>query len=517
MTMPLPRVSEHPDTRAPNGRAAAPVANGSLPDANEHPADPSPHIAVLGAGVCGLYAARTLVERGARVTVLERSDIVGGLAGGRRRGENYYDFGVHQLHTFDKAIFEDIRALMGERLVPVQKAALIRYGDGYRRYPLEFFDLLTGIPIWTLARALVGLVAQQAINRLRPGRDPRDAEEALIQLYGRPLYRFFFRDFTHRYWGIPPTDLSASFVRSKMPRLSAVDVIKKALSRFGVKEAPEAAVESASREETLWYSRSGAREMPMALADHVRERGGDVQLESPVTGFEVDVDPVAGRRRVRAVRCGHAGTERRTPCDACLSTIPIAALVRALGDAAPPDVQAAARELRHKAVAVYGFLIRKPKVLDAQYVYYRDRIFHRLAEPANSGMFVHPAGHTVLLAEMTCDIGDDRWSGGDATRRRIVADMAAEGLLAEADIVETHVFTDEYAYPVFALGFEPHLAKVEAFLATFDNLRSTGRQGAFCYPNMHSAMRMGADTAEAMLAAMRPTEDHRTFDIASSA
>ena len=31
---------------------------------------------------------------------------------------------------------------------------------------------------------------------------------------------FFFRDFTHRYWGFPPTELSATFVRSKMPRLS---------------------------------------------------------------------------------------------------------------------------------------------------------------------------------------------------------------------------------------------------------------------------------------------------------
>lgn len=486
--------------------AAAPASMATTN--GHHPAAPPadrPHVVVLGAGVCGLYAAHTLAGRGARVTVLEKAEIVGGLAGGRERNGNFYDFGVHQLHAFDAGVFEDIRALMGERLIPTQKAALIRYGNGYRRYPLEFFDLLTGIPAWTLARAMAGLVAQQVVNRLRPGRAPANAEEALIQLYGRPLYGFFFRDFTHRYWGIPPAELSATFVRSKMPRLSAVDIVKKALARFGVKDDADAAVESALRDETLWYSPTGAREMPMALADAIAARGGEVRLDAAVSTVVVDDGAADGARRIRAVRYTHDGGEHEVACDACLSTIPVSALVRALGEHAPADVAAAGAALRHKAVAVYGLLVRKPRVLDAQYVYYRDRIFHRIAEPANSGMSVQPAGHTIVLVELTCDVGDDRWNGGEATRRRIVADMQAEGLVAPEDIVEWHVFADAHAYPVFDLGFEPHLARIEAHLAGFANLRSTGRQGAFCFPNMHGAMRMGADAAVALLAGLGAT------------
>ncbi len=476
--------------------------NSATPSTNGHagPAasasDPA-HVVVLGAGVCGLYAARVLVERGLRVTVLERGEVVGGLAAGRERGGNFYDFGVHQLHAFDREIFDDIRALMGERMIAVEKRALIRYGKGYRRYPLEFADLLGGIPPWTLAWAMAGLIAQQAVNRLRPI-TAVSAEDALIQLYGRPLYRFFFRDFTHRYWGIPPAELSATFVRQKMPRLSAVDVVKKALGRLGVKEAGAAAVESALAEETLYYSRSGAREMPLALADHIRARGGAIHLESPVTGIDAERDPATGRLAVRAVRYAQGDVTRTIACDACLSTIPLAVLVRALGQAAPDEVRAAAGHLRHLPVAVYGFLVKRPRVLDAQYVYYRNRSFHRLAEPKSCGMHVAPEDHTVLLAETTCEIGDDRWNGGEATRRRMIADMEAEGLLAADDIAEVHVFRDAFAYPVYALGFEPHLAQVEAFLAGFANLRSTGRQGAFCYPNMHGAMRLGAQAAEAI-------------------
>lgn len=535
----------------------------------------SPHVVVLGAGVCGLYAARVLVERGVRVTVLERADVVGGLAAGRERAGNHYDFGVHQLHAFDRAIFEDIRAIMGERMIAVEKAALIRYGKGYRRYPLEFGDLLGGIPPWTLARAMTGLVTQQAANRLRPS-EPQNAEEALIQLYGRPLYGFFFRDFTHHYWGIPPTELSATFVRQKMPRLSAVDVVKKALSRLGAKESSDAAVESALAGETLYYSRTGAREMPMALADYIRSRGGAVCLQSPVTGIETARDPASGRLTVRAVRYDQGGRTETLECDACLSTLPLAVLIRALGDAAPDpapggspngssprghlngsapggaingsapggaingsasggtpngsasdgspaaldynapavvpgDVREAAEHLRHLPVAVYGFLVRRPRVLDAQYVYYRDRSFHRLAEPKNCGMQVTPEDHTVLLAETTCAIGDDRWNGGEATRRRMIADMEAEGLLRADEVVETHVFHDEFAYPVFALGFEPHLARVEAFLGAFANLRATGRQGGFCYPNMHGAMRMGANAAVSLVESL-PAPAHPERD-----
>ena len=170
---------------------------------------------------------------------------------------------------------------MGERLIPSEKVALIRYGKGYRRYPLEFMDLLTGIPPWTLTRALAGLTWQQLLNRRRQA-EPANAEEALIRLYGKPLYHFFFRDFTHRYWGFPPTELSATFVRSKMPRLSAVDFVKKALGRLGMKEQSGETVEGATARETLWYSRSGSREMPMALADVVREQGVDLDGVLPL-------------------------------------------------------------------------------------------------------------------------------------------------------------------------------------------------------------------------------------------
>ncbi|MFZ4593138.1 MAG: FAD-dependent oxidoreductase, partial [Verrucomicrobiaceae bacterium] len=64
----------------------------------------SPHIAILGGGPCGLYAARVLSRAGHAVTLLDKGDRPGGLATSHERGGNWYDLGCHMLHEFDKEI-----------------------------------------------------------------------------------------------------------------------------------------------------------------------------------------------------------------------------------------------------------------------------------------------------------------------------------------------------------------------------------------------------------------------------
>ena len=194
----------------------------------------SKHVIVLGGGPCGLYAARVLSRAGIAVTVIERDSRPGGLATSHKRGENWYDMGCHMLLEFDREIYEDIMELMGDESIPVELDAKIRWAGSFYRYPLQFQDMIRGIPFFKLVFYTLGLFYAQFRKTLVPW-VPKNAEEALIQLYGTPLYKFFFKDFTHSYWGIHPRELSATFITTKMPRLSAVDVLKKALAKFGVK------------------------------------------------------------------------------------------------------------------------------------------------------------------------------------------------------------------------------------------------------------------------------------------
>jgi protoporphyrinogen oxidase len=452
-------------------------------------------IAILGGGPCGLYAARVLTQAGQQVTVIDQGDRPGGLATSHQRGKNWYDLGCHMLHKFDAEIFADIYQLMGAESIPVELNAKIRWAGAFYRYPLQPKDMLRGIPFFTLCYYLIGLFGAQLRNKISP-RTPKDAEEALIMLYGSPLYRFFFRDFTHRYWGMHPRELSATFITTKMPRLSAVDVFKKWLAKLGIKSQNVHAVESALSEETLHYSRTGAEAMPRTLATAITAAGGTIIQGATVT--RLTRDEASGAIRQITYRRADQ-TEETIDCDACLSTIPLPALVRAMHPAAPPDVITAAAELRYKPIAIYGLLVKKNQCFDSLYIYYRDRAFHRVGEPKNAGLVVDPPDHTVLIVETTCEIGDAKWTGSPAFLDQIFADLEKENLCTRADVVETHLLHSETGYPVFALGFEPHLDLIKKWIAQSSNLQSTGRQGGFTYPNMHTAMRMGATAAQHIL------------------
>ena len=437
-----------------------------------------------------MYAALTLAKAGKKVTLLEKEEVTGGLARGHKRGENFYDLGCHMLHAFDKEIFETIKGIMGEERIEVPLNATIKWAGAFYRYPLQFGDMVKGMPKIMLIRCSVGLLWYQFLNKLNP-KEPQNAEDALIQLYGKPLYRFFFKDFTENYWGFPTTELSATFITTKMPRLSAVDVIKKALGKFGLKEKEGGAVESALAEETLHYSRNGAEGMARCLAGEIEKLGCRVITNAEVCGIRREGDRIASITYRDTQEEGVE--EHEISCEEVISTIPIHDFVKASGDLAPAEVLEAADQLRTKPIAVYGLLVNKEKAINSLYIYYRSRCFHRVGEPKNAGLTVRPADHTVLIVETTCEVGDDKWNGDQSFIDKIAADLEDEGICKKEEIVETHVLRTQHGYPVFGLGFEPHLKAVQDFVGSLENVRSVGRQGGFCYPNMHSAMRMGAD------------------------
>ncbi len=451
-------------------------------------------VIIIGGGVCGLYAARRLTREGVRVCIVEKESCFGGLAAGRCVGGNFYDQGVHMLHEHDREIYKDCMLMMGKESVAVELNARIRWEGRFYRYPLQFGDMIKGMAPLTLGHAVISLFLSQIRNKIAPW-EPENCEQALIQLYGRALYRFFFEDFTHRYWGRHPSQISAMFVKRKMPRLTAVDAIKKVLGYIGIKERKGRGVESALLSETLHYSATGSEALPRSIAGQVRKDGGRLFPDSIIKNIEVS----EGKVHCVDIINSRTGKIKTLTCDQVISTIPVTDLVHYLRPEAPAEVIESCHHLQWLPIVIYGVLLKRDRAMDALYTYYRERVFHRVGEPKNAGLKVNPDGHTVLIVEMTCNQGDEKWRGTEEMKEMVVADLCSEGLCERDDVVEINIIRNRHAYPVFALGYERHYELVKKYLEGIDNLQSIGRQGGFSFPGMHSAMRMGAAAAENIL------------------
>jgi len=440
-------------------------------------------VIIIGAGVCGLYAGLTFVRNGKSVLIIEKEPRVGGLAAGFKFGENYCDFGVHMLHAFNQEIFEDCAELMGEERIEAALDARIRWGNTTCRYPLKFGDMLRAMPLFTLFRCVAGLLIAE-VSGSKKRSNIENAEEALISYYGTPLYEFFFEEFTDKYWGIHPRELSAEFVRRKMPRLSAIDFIRKCMPAFGAKQND--LVESALNVETLHYSKTGTETLPRSLSQEFERLGGVIKKDTSITAItelknEYNIFTNSASWRANLI----------------LNTAPVGSFIEMLS--CPDLVVEAASKLSYKPTVVWALLVKRDKCMEGLYTYYRNRLFHRVGEPKNAGLEVKPDGHSILIVETTCDVGDDKWNDSEAIREQIVQDLEEEGIINSRDIVDWLHLKNAYAYPVYDLNFDSRLNTVTDWIDSKKTIASTGRQGGFTYPAMHTAMQMGKDAALKML------------------
>lgn len=444
-------------------------------------------VLIIGSGVCGLYTGLTLARSGAKVTILEKESRIGGLAAGFKFGDNYCDFGVHMLHAFNQEIYEDCAALMGDERIEAALDARIRWGGSSCRYPLRFRDMLKAMPPFTLFRCVGGLLVAE-ITGAKKSTDINNAEDALIAFYGTPLYEYFFEEFTHKYWNIHPRDLSAEFIRRKMPRLSAVDVLRKLLP-FGKKNQSDL-TESALDTETLHYSKTGAETLPRALASEFTKLGGEILTDATLTN--ISLIPCQAEY-------SHSGEVNHWQGDHIISTAPLHSLFSLLGKTAPDKIHASVAALKYKPTIVFALLVKKEKAMNGLYTYYRNRTFHRVGEPKNAGLIVKPDGHTMLIVESTCEIDDYKWVGSDEYKKEVIHDLEDEGICEADEIIEWNLMRSAHGYPIYTNGFDAHLAEIQTWIDEQNNLSSTGRQGAFCYPAMHSAMQLGKNTADEII------------------
>lgn len=434
------------------------------------------HIAILGGGLAGLFAAYHLTEAGFPVTVYEEKDRIGGNCVTYRSGDFYFDSGAHRFHDMDWVATETIKGLLGDCLKRTDTPSRVYSGGKLVDFPLSALNLLKSLGMLGFARSTY----QIARSRLMGPREPEGNLKGYVtRTYGSEIAERFLLNYSEKLWGITPDRLSSGIAKVRLKGLSIQGFLKEAVRGTRGK--------TGHLDGAFYYPEDGIG----AIADRLAEAVGSgvIRKRSKVTKVEHN------GRRIQSIVINGAD---RVDVDELISTIPLPHLLEILDPLPEEAVMAPASTLRYRNLILVAVFLPKDSVTPDATVYFpeSDFVFTRAYEPKNRARSMAPPGRTSLVLEVPCDPGDCHWHMPDEKIVELVlSQLAVTGWVMPGEILGAEVRRMEHAYPVVDVDTVRITERLLGFLEGFSNLRVSGRNGRFVYCSIHDLMKESREIA----------------------
>jgi protoporphyrinogen oxidase len=436
---------------------------------------------VLGSGPAGLAAAWRAARAGHPVTVLERADRVGGLAGSFEVDGVRVDHGSHRLHPATAGpMLAELRALLGDDLQTRPRNGRLRVAGQWVGFPLRPAELARALPPAMLAR-----LGTEALGAPLRRREEPSFAATLRKGLGPTLYEQLYAPYALKLWGLPGDRISADQATKRVTADTPWKVAARVLRLDRNARSGQGRV--------FHYPRRGFGQIVEALGDAAVAAGAEIRLGTEVTEVEHRADGVVVRTAAGdPVVAGHA-----------FSTVPLPLLARLAVPGPPAEVLADAARLRFRAM-VLVYLVHQGgrwTAYDAHYFPGPETRLTRISEPVNyraSGE--DPSDRSVLCAEIPCAVGDDVWTATDDELAALVEDgLQVTGLPAvrRGAVVVKRL---PHVYPVYQPGYEAHLDGLDRWVGSLPRLTTFGRLGLFAHDNTHHAIAMAYDAVNALRA-----------------
>ena len=243
------------------------------------------HVVVIGGGIAGLAAAHRLLDRGARVTVLEASDRLGGkLLPGEIAGARV-DLGAESmLARRPEAVALAREVGLDDHLrAPATSTAAIWTRGALRPFPKGH---VMGVP--GSASALAGVLSDEGLARIERDADLPRTEVGDDVAVGEFVAARLGREVVDRLvepllGGVYAGDAYRISMRSAVPQL--FEVAKRHTSLTEGVRGIQARLAAAPQQSGSVFMgiQGGVGRLPLAVARAVRARGGEIVTGAPVT------------------------------------------------------------------------------------------------------------------------------------------------------------------------------------------------------------------------------------------
>ena len=462
-------------------------------------------IFVIGAGPAGLTAAYCLTKEMRSVIVIEKDPVyVGGISRTVRYGDFLFDIGGHRFFSKSKEVVDLWHEILPDDFITRRRLSRIYYGGKFYSYPLNAFQALRNLGIFTSTLCMLSYGFAKAF----PIASPRSFHDWVRNQFGERLFQIFFKTYTEKVWGMSCDEISADWATQRIKGLDLSVAVMNALKRsFGRKPAADAGGDGVVKTliETFQYPRRGPGMMWEAAAARVTERGGRILMDRELV--ELAYDHARSLWQIE-VATGTGSRETYTARHV-VSSAPVRELVQKFSP--KPISLLHARELRYRDFLTVALMVNKPELFADNWIYIHDPSV-KVGRVQNFGSWspeMAPPGSTCLGLEYFCFEGDGLWTMSDdelialATR-----EVAKVGLVSAADVIGGCVVRQPKAYPVYDDAYRDHMATIRRDLeSSYPTLHLIGRNGMHKYNNQDHAM------MTAMLAARNILAGERIYDI----
>jgi UDP-galactopyranose mutase len=475
-------------------------------------------VVVIGAGPTGLSAAYHL---GPEATLIEQADRVGGWCRSIEDNGFTFDMAGHIMFSNDPYVHEMYQMLLGDNVHWQDREAWIFSKGVHTRYPFQ--GALYGLPPEVIKECIVGAIEARfgSLKAKKPAADdgtntdytgperrgmfeplmkksngnskahrsysgierrlsalhksaPRNFEEFIYKVWGAGIAKHFAIPYNQKLWAVPLSEMETSWLGGRVPLPNLEEMIEGALSPVRKPMGPNA---------RFGYPLRGG--FQALMNGFLPQLQGELRLQTRVTA-------VSPSQHTLTLSDGTTLTYEHL-----ISTMPLPALIRVMGEEAPSDVRKAAAQLRHVSVRCVNLGIGRENLTEKHWIYYpEDTVFHRIFVQGNASPYCNPAGGFGITCEITYSKAKPLPAQGEALIQRCIDDCRRIGFFnADDPIWAANEVDMPIAYVVYDHDRAKHIKLIREWLSKQDIVLA-GRYAEWEYYNSDHAFVAGKKAAE---------------------
>ena len=425
---------------------------------------------IIGGGLTGLSLASLLQND---LEVLEKNSEAGGLCRSLQEDGFTFDYGgSHIVFSKDEEVLRFLLDLLGDNIFKVRRNTKIFLKGRYIKYPFE-----NGLS--DLSKEDNYECLYQYINsQLNKGHlTPANFKDWIYANFGKGIAEMYMLPYNQKIWNIKPEYMGVNWIENRIPKPPLEDVIK---SSLGIQ------TEGYKHQLYFYYpQRGGIQSLVQGLGKKIKG--------TLTCGFNVkSIFKEDGQWIVRNEK------EERV-FDRIISTIHLQDLAEAMVDI-PEEIRSAIRGLKYNSLISVMLGLDVPKLNDFSWIYMPEANIkaNRISFPTNFSRYVAPPGKSSLLAEITCNEGDDLWSKRDEEIiEETMDDLHKLGIIKREKVIYSRLQRTKYAYVVYDLRYEQEISLIRPYFHKI-GVHLCGRFSQFEYLNMDACVRSAMNKAKEM-------------------